>query len=168
MDLKNLVQSKNYKIIVISLASLAVIFLTFTAGMSIGFHKARFSYQWGENYHKNFTGPRGGMFRGMLGDFGGKDFIDAHGASGQILKIDPSIGSGQAELVIKGQDGVEKIIVVEEDVTVLHLRETVKPSELKVDDYITVIGSPTSDGKIEAKFIRVLPAPGVFKVMNGK
>lgn len=162
MDLKHLVQSKNYKIIVISLASLAVIFLTFTAGMSIGFHKAKFSYQWGENYHKNFTGPRGGMFRGMLGDFGGKDFIDAHGASGQILKIDGS------ELVIKGQDGVEKIIVVKEDIAVLHLRETVKPSELKVDDYITVIGSPTSDGKIEAKFIRVLPAPGVFKVMNGK
>lgn len=162
MDLKNLVQSKNYKIIMISLASLAVIFLTFTAGMSIGFHKARFSYQWGENYHKNFTGPRGGMFRGMLGDFGGKDFIDSHGASGQILKIDGS------ELIIKGQDGVEKIIVVKEDVAVLHLRETVKPSELKVDDYITVIGSPTSDGKIEAKFIRVLPAPGVFKVMNGK
>ncbi len=162
MDLKNLVQSKNYKIIMISLASLAVIFLTFTAGMSIGFHKARFSYQWGENYHKNFIGPRGGMFRGMLGDFGGKDFIDSHGASGQILKIDGS------ELIIKGQDGVEKIIVVKEDVAVLHLRETVKPSELKVDDYITVIGSPTSDGKIEAKFIRVLPAPGVFKVMNGK
>ncbi len=166
MDIKNLVQSNKYKVILISLAALAVLFLTFAAGMRVGFHKATFSYQWGENYHKNFTGPRGGMLRGMFRDFEGKDFIDSHGASGQILNINPSTDSGQAEMVIKGQDGVEKIIVFKEDVAVSRFRETIKPSELNVDDYITVIGSPMTDGKVEAKFIRILSASSTFPMMN--
>jgi len=157
MDLKNIIQSKAYKIVAISLAAILVLFLTFSAGMRVGFYKAKFSYQWGENYHKNFAGPRNGMLRGAFKDFGGKDLIDSHGAAGQILKIDPSTGSGQAELVIQGQDGVEKIIVVKDGTAVRRLRETAELSELKVNDYITVIGSPTDVGKIEAKFIRVMP-----------
>ena len=168
MELKEFIQSKKYKIITMLLIAVTVLLLTFNAGMYVGFRKARFSYQWGENYHKNFAGLRGGTLRGILRDFGGKDFIDSHGVSGQILKIDSLTGPGQAEIVIKGQDGVEKIIVIKEDVAVRHFRETIKPSELKVDDYIMVIGSPTSDGKIEAKFIRILPALGVFKVINNK
>ncbi len=159
MDLKNdfkkLIQSKGYKVAAVFLAVILALFLTFSVGMRVGFYKARFSYEWGENYHKNFAGPHSGMLRGVFRDFGGKDFIDSHGAAGQILKIDPLTSSGQKELVIKGRDGIEKIIVVKEDAAVARFRETVKPSELKVDDYITVIGSPTSDGKIEAKFIRV-------------
>src|SRR3989344_5152823 len=111
MDLKNMIQSRTYKITAISLAAIFVLFLTFSAGMRVGFRKAIFSYKWGENYHNNFSGPRGGMLRGAFRDFGGKDFIDSHGATGQILKIDPSTGSGQVEIVIKGQDGVEKIII---------------------------------------------------------
>ncbi|MDO8676842.1 MAG: hypothetical protein Q7K16_04350 [Candidatus Azambacteria bacterium] len=175
MNLKNLVQSKNYKIVAISLAAMAVMFLTFVVGMHVGFRKAMFSYQWGENYHKNFTGPRGGMFRGMLRDFGGKDFIDSHGASGQILKVDPSTdstgslqaGSGQAELIIKGQDGVEKIIVIKEDTSIARLRETIKISDLKINDSVAIIGSPNEQGQIEAKFIRVLPEPGAIAPFKG-
>lgn len=157
MDLKNIIQSRTYKIAAISLAAIFALFLTFSAGMRVGFYKAKFSYQWGENYHNNFGGPRGGMLRGAFRDFGGKDFIDSHGAAGKILKIDPSTNSGQAEVIIKGQDGMEKIIVIKEDTSIVRLRESIKVSDLKVDEAITVIGSPNKQGKIEAKFIRVLP-----------
>jgi hypothetical protein len=37
------------------------------------------------------------------------------------------------------------------------LRETVKISDLKVDDFVVVIGEPNDSGQIEAKFIRLLP-----------
>ena len=145
------------KWIITCLAAFVIVMLIFGAGMFMGGMKAKFSYRWAESYHKNFAGPRNGMLRGAFKDFGGKDLIDSHGAAGQILKIDPSTGSGQAELVIQGQDGVEKIIVVKDGVAVRRLREATGLSELKVNDYITVIGSPTDDGKIEAKFIRVMP-----------
>src|SRR3989344_7264467 len=154
MDLKNMIQSRTYKITAISLAAIFVLFLTFSAGMRVGFYKAKFSYLWGENYHNNFAGPRGGMLRGAFRDFGGKDFIDSHGAAGQILKINDS------EVVIKGQDGVEKIIIIKEDASIVRFRKAIKASDLKVDEAIIIIGSPTSDGKIEAKFIRVLPESG--------
>ncbi len=107
------------------------------------------------------------MLRGAFRDFGGKDFIDSHGAAGQILKIDPSTSSGQAELVIKGQDGVEKIIIIKEDTSITRFREAIKLSDLKINDSIAMIGSPTGDGKIEAKFIRILPEPGVTTPFKG-
>lgn len=152
MNVKTFIQSKTYKIIILSLAALVILFLAFNAGMAVGFRKARFSYQWAENYHKNFAGPRGGMLRGAFRDFGGEDFIGAHGAAGQIIKIDGN------EIVIRGRDGIEKIAVVKDDTDIERLREAVKLADLKVDDYIAVIGSPDDAGRIEAKLIRVLPA----------
>ena len=151
MDFKNIIQSKAYKIAAISLAAILVLFLTFSAGMRVGFYKARFSYQWGENYHKNFAGPRNGMLRGAFKDFGGKDLIDSHGAAGQILKIDGPT------LVIKGRDNVEKIVVVKEDTVIRRFAETIKLDDLKVDSNIVVIGEPNGQGQIEAKFIRTMP-----------
>ncbi len=149
MELKQLIQSKPYVALVLLLAAIAIIFLIFGIGMYVGYHKARFSYQWGENYHKNFGGPRGGFFR----DFGGKDLIDANGIAGQVIKVD-----GQT-LVIKGRDNVEKIILVKEDTVIRRFTETIKLGDLKVDDNIVAIGEPNDQGQIEAKFIRTLPTP---------
>jgi hypothetical protein len=147
MELKEIIKSRLYIVIILSLAAIVVLILTFGAGMYVGFHKARFSYQWGENYHKNFGGPRGGLFR----DFGGKDLIDANGVAGQIMKIDGST------LVIKGRDNVEKIVVVKNDATIKRLNEILKLNDLKIDDLIVVIGEPNNNGQIEAKFLRIMP-----------
>jgi len=148
MELKEIIKSKLYIVIALSLAAIVIIFLIFGAGMYVGFHKAKFSYQWAENYHKNFADPRGGFFR----DFGGKDLIDSHGISGQIMKIDGST------LVIKGQDNMEKIVVIKDNTTIERFREIIKSSDLKVDDFIVVIGEPNDVGQIEAKFLRIMPA----------
>ncbi len=147
MELKEIIKSRLYIVIILSLATIVVLVLTFGVGMYAGFHKARFSYQWGENYHKNFGGPRGGFFR----DFGGKDLIDANGIAGQVIKVD-----GQT-LVIKGRDNVEKIILVKEDTVIRRFTETIKLGDLKVDDNIVAIGEPNDQGQIEAKFIRTMP-----------
>lgn len=156
MDFNKIFQSKVFKGILGGILAFIALLLVFKAGTIVGFRKAGFSYQWGENYHRNFAGPRGGLFQ----DFSGRDFIDAHGVFGQIMKIDPSTGSGQAAtLVIKGRDDVEKIVLVKDDTVIRRLMETVKPSDLKVDDFIVVIGEPNNNGQIEAKFIRVLPSP---------
>jgi hypothetical protein len=155
MDFNKFFQSKAFKTTLWVMAGLIASLFIFKAGTIAGFKKASFSYRWGENYHRNFGGPRGGF----LGDFGGGDFIGAHGVFGQIMKIDSSAGSTQATLVIRGSDGVEKIALIKEDTTIKRFRETVKISGLKVDDYMVAIGEPNDAGEIEAKFIRLLPSP---------
>lgn len=153
MNFVNFLKSKLFKGIILGITILVVLLIfglsIFKLGMLVGFKKARFSYKWGENYHRNFAGPRGGFFS----DSFGKDFIEAYGTFGQIIKIDGSI------LVVKGRDNVEKIVLVKDSTAIRRLRETIKPSDLKVDDYIMVIGEPNDRGQIEAKFIRVIPSP---------
>ena len=145
MDLNKFFQSKTFKTVLCVIGGLIVLLLVFGAGAFVGFKKASFSYQWGENYHRNFAGPRGGF----LGDFEGKDFIEAHGIVGQIIKIDGST------LIVKGKDGVEKIVLVSDKTGINNRRETVKVSDLKVDDQVVIIGSPNEQGQIEAKLIRL-------------
>ncbi len=114
----------------------------------MGFRKAEFSYRWGENYHRNFGGPRGGFF----GDFFDKDFTEAHGTFGKIIKIDLPI------FLIQGNNGVEKVIFVKGDTAIRHLHDTFTKNDLKIDDSVVVIGSPNNSGQIEARFIRLFPA----------
>lgn len=157
IDFNKFFQSQTFKTILICIAVIIAILLVLKLGIMIGSRKAAFSFQWGENYHRNFAGPREG-FKGFLKGFDDRDFIDAHGVFGQIIKIDPSTSSGQ-EIIIKGRDNVEKIVLVKDNTTIERLRETIKISDLKADDYVVVIGEPNESGQIEAKFIRVMPPP---------
>lgn len=153
MDFNKFFQSKSFKIIIWVIIGLAVFCFIFNIGMFIGFRKASFSYKWGENYHRNFAGPRQGFLRDFGRDFGGQDFIESHGVIGQIIKIEDS------ELVIKGPNDVEKVVLVKDKTVINRFRETIKVSDLKVDDQIVVIGEPNEAGQIEAKLIRLLPPP---------
>lgn len=149
MDFNKFFQSRTLKITLGTIVVIIIFLLVFDLGVMVGLRKANFSYKWGENYHRNFAGPRGGFLK----DFGrgGRDFIGAHGVFGQIIKIDGST------VIIKGRDNLEKIVVIKEDTAIMRFRETIKSSDLKVDDFIVVIGEPNDAGQIEAKFIRVVP-----------
>jgi hypothetical protein len=140
------------KRVIIGLTAFAVVCLIFWIGIFIGSMKARFSYRWAESYHKNFAGPRGGFLDDWR-SFPRGDFISSHGVFGQIIKIEES------NIIIKEGNNVERIVVVKDGTIIERLRETVKISDLKVDDYIVVIGEPNDSGQIEAKFIRLLPPP---------
>lgn len=164
MGLNKFFQSKNFTILLMGVGALAVLLLVFKAGVAVGFRKANFSYQWGENYHRNFAGPRGGF----LGDFRAGDFIEAHGVFGQIIKVDQATGtstanpvsggSGEAAtLVIRGRNNVEKTILVKGDTIIKFLRDDIRPSDLKTDYFAAIIGAPNSSGQIEAKLIRIFP-----------
>lgn len=149
MRLNDFFQSKSSKMVLLSVSAILVALLIFNFGMFIGFNKAFFSYRWGENYHKNFAGPKGGFFR----EFSGKDFIDSHGAFGQIINI------GDRLIIIKGRDDIERIISLEDNPVIKLFRDTVKISDLKLNDYVVVIGEPDESGKIKAKLIRIMPSP---------
>ena len=87
-----------------------------------------------------------------MGGFPGfpdRDFIEGHGAFGEIIKINDS------DLVIKGKDDVEKIILITKDTVIKKGKKTIKKEDLKVGNAITVIGNPDNQGRIEAELIRV-------------
>jgi len=153
MDLNKFFQSKIFKFGALGIVALLILLGVFKAGMLVGFKKADFSFRWAENYHQNFAGPRGGFFQEFERKMGGGDFINAHGLIGQIIKIDGE------NIAIKGKDNVEKIILVKEDTAIMRFRESVKITDLKIDENIIVIGEPNESGQIEAKLIRVAPAP---------
>ncbi|KKS95465.1 hypothetical protein A3B05_02970 [Candidatus Giovannonibacteria bacterium RIFCSPLOWO2_01_FULL_43_160] len=149
MDIGNFLKQKNSKIIAISIGALILFLLVFKAGVFVGYKKASFSYKWGENYHRNFAGPREGFFGDLKRGFGDKDFIDAHGIFGTIIKIDGNI------ILIKGKDNVETAVLVSDTTVIRRGRETIKPADLKTDNHIVIIGSPTEQGQIDAKLIRL-------------
>lgn len=155
MKVREFFQSKIFKTVVWVVVGLVVCLLVFAAGVSVGFRKANFSYKWGENYHKNFGGPRGGFFK----EFRGGDFIEGYGTAGQIIKIDDITSTSTPSLVIKGTKGAEKIILIKDATVINRLKEALKSSDLKVDDYVVIIGKPNEAGQIEAKLIRIMPAP---------
>jgi hypothetical protein len=152
MKFNNVFQTKAFRAVIWGIAGLIIALLIFKAGTIVGVRKAGFSYKWGENYHKNFAGPR----RGFFSDFGDRDFINGHGVFGQIIKIEPIAASGQTTttipseqattLIIKGGDGIEKIVLVKDDTAIKRFRETINLADLKIDDYIVVIGEPNQEG----------------------
>lgn len=182
MDINKFFQSKIFKGIILGIFAFIILLLIFKVGTFVGFRKADFSYKWGENYNRNFAGPRGGFW----GGFERGDLMNAHGVIGQIIKIDPSAssqhsqgyggqagqatstntsamnsvpnGSGQTgTVIIKGKDDIEKIIIVKDNTVIRRLNETIKLSDLEINDYIVVIGGPDNNGQIEAEFIRLMP-----------
>jgi len=145
MDYNAFFQSRLFKGGLIVLGVLIILLLAFKTGEFVGHRKADFSFQWADNYHRNFGGPRGGLFN----DFEGKDYIGAHGTFGSIIKIDG------ANLIIKDQNGTEKTIIVTDKTTIREHMGTIAVTDLKVDDRVTIIGSPNNQGQIEAELIRV-------------
>jgi len=138
-----------FKIAFFVIVGLIFALCIFKLGMVVGEKKADFSRQWSDNYHLNFAGPEGGFFK----DFGDKNFIEANGTFGQIIKVDGST------IVVKGQNDVEKTVIAGENVQIKRLNEDIKITDLKVSDYIVIIGEPNDSGQIEAKFIRIMPPP---------
>src|SRR3989338_2328849 len=145
----DIIKKFNVKALIAVGAAVILLLLVFGAGVKVGTLKARYSYKWAENYHKNFAGPKGGFFGDLKRGFKDRDFIGAHGVSGSIIKIDGST------FIVNGGDNVEKTILVSEKTTITSRRETIKASDLKVDARVVIIGCPNEQGQIEAKLIRL-------------
>lgn len=149
MNINKFFQTNAFKGIASSIVILIILLLVFKAGMIVGIKKADFSYRWSDNYHKNFGGPKNGFFRG----FGDRDFLDANGTFGQIIKME------NGTLAIKSNNNAEKIIIINGSTTIKRFQETIQTSDLKIGDNVVVVGEPNSSGQIVAQLIRIMPAP---------
>ena len=149
--MKDVLQSKVFKGIVLGITGLIILFFVFGLGVFTGMERANYSFKWADEYHRNFGGPQGGFF----GDFMGMDreFTNANGSFGQIIKIDPTGNT----LTIKDVSNVEKDILIGSKTTIIYQRKNIKLSDLKLNESVVVIGEPNSSGQIKAELIRVVP-----------
>lgn len=144
--LKKVFESKVLVGVLYGIGIIIIVLVVFSAGVSVGFHKASFGRAWGDNYERNF-GMR------PIPPFGQDNFPNAHGSIGKIIKIElPTI-------IVQDQDKTEKVVLIKDDTKIQKMRDTITVADLEIDDFIVVIGSPNDQGQIEAKFIRVIPEP---------
>ena len=148
MEYKKIFQSRTFTVTLWTIGGVVIVLAIFQAGVLVGYHKAGFSYQGGENYYLTFGDDR----PGPLG-IPAQNFPTTHGAIGKIIKIDlPTI-------TIEDTDNVEKVVSVDDDTMIKKFRDTMTPAQLHVGDIVTVIGSPTDTAQIEARLVRILPPP---------
>ncbi len=151
-QIKQISHSDILKWIITGVICFILIVIALGIGIRIGTEKAGFSYRWADNYHKNFGGPKEGFIDNWR-EFPAGDFIEAHGSFGKIIKIDGNT------IIIQGRGNIENTILIKDDTVIKSIKGDMKQIDLKVDDFIIVIGSPNDSGQIEAKLIRVLPPP---------
>jgi hypothetical protein len=149
IDTQALRKSRVVHIIGISIVAIALLLGSFGLGVKVGYRKAHFSFKWAENYHQNFGGPKHGWMR----EFDDREYMDASGVTGQVLKVEGNT------ITVKGRDNVEKIVVLDEKTSLQRGREKIKATDLKANDMIVVIGEPNEQGQLSAKFIRLMPQP---------
>lgn len=145
-------RSRIFKGVFVLIIALIIIAGAFGSGILVGYRKANFSYSWGENYHMNFGGPRGGFMRQAPMMFNNDDYIDASGVTGTIIKIDGD------NLIIEGNNNTEKTVAVSSSTIIRLGRQDIKITDLKVGELTVTIGEPNSNGQINAKLIRVFNA----------
>lgn len=150
MDITHISESKRFKTIITIIVALVGALVIFQVGVFVGYRKAVFSEGLGDNYYRAFS-PRE---KGMMGPgFDGDNVPGGHGAVGKVIKI------SLPALIVEGPDNIEKQIILTDDTLIRRFKEAVLPADLKVGDYVVVIGSPNKNGQVEAGLIRLLPPP---------
>ena len=165
-ELKRITESKYFKTGLGILGCLIAAAVVFAAGVHVGERRARYSYQWGANYERNFVGgpdrimnggperfdsqlggPAGPM--GMARNFGGQNFRNGHGLAGTIVSIT------DGNIIIKDPSGKENTVAVGDKTLIKNGQADLKITDLKNDERLVVIGKPGDNGIINADLIRV-------------
>jgi len=148
--MNDLIKLKPLKIIAGIIGGFILASLIFSAGVFVGLKKAKFSYRWGENYERNFMGPRPPMGpMGFFHEMEGRDFRNPHGLAGTIVSITDN------NLVVKDQDNKENTVAVTDKTIIKDRGLDLKISDLKQDQKVVIMGKPQDNGVINADLIRV-------------
>ena len=84
-----------------------------------------------------------------------------HGAVGEIVSI------ALPQVVVAGPDNLEKTVLVGTSTRVREFQDEINVGQLKVGDFVVVLGNPNEEGQVDAKLIRLMPPPP-DRVMNNQ
>ena len=139
-------QSKTSGKWIFGVGALAMAIIIFQAGVFVGYQKASFSLHMGDNFSRTFGERRNGFLPPPM-----MDPANDHGTSGKILSVT------NTGMIIDDRDQIEKTVSFASSTEVKLFRDTVPTSSLKTGDFVVVIGSPNSNGNIQAQLIRIMP-----------
>jgi hypothetical protein len=145
-SLKTFVRSRLFVGIIAGIGTLFIVLCIFQVGILVGYREAMYSSGFGKNYARNFGGTT------MFGMPDGHE-PTPHGDEGKILSIDGST------IVIDNDQQPEQKVLIDSGTIIRDGESTVSASTLTVGNYVVVVGSPDSQDEIDAKLIRILPAP---------
>ena len=147
--IKDFIRSRPFKTALACLGVAVAALLVFQAGVYVGYRKASFAYQFGNDYYRLFDrhAPSQGGF--PLRD----EFRASHGAVGKVVSV------SLPDIVVAGPDSVEKTVLVSKDTLIRKLDAALKPEDIRPGDFLTALGEPDKDSRIQARLIRILPAP---------
>jgi len=148
--LKEIKQTRKFKISVYIILSVLILLFVFQIGMFVGFKKASFSFRTGENYFREMTGRRNDPMMGLRRG----DFNNAHGAVGQIVSINlPNIS-------VENQDENVQTIAISTSTAIRGLTGPINSADLKINDLVVIFGAPDNNSAvIDARLIRLMPVP---------
>lgn len=146
-SLRRSFDSRAFRITLIALLGLTAALAVFEAGMLVGLHEARSSYRWGEAYQRNFGGPPGGF----IPDPG--SLPNGNGAFGRIAS------TSKGSFIISDPAHPEETVILNADTVIRNGTDEVSAQSLTVGTFVVIIGSPNSNGTLDAKLIRIMPAP---------
>jgi hypothetical protein len=147
--LDTILKHTTFKKVIIAIGTLSIVLIIFNAGIFVGYHKAQFSQARGEMFKRGFNDPKFFLAPFMHG----KNDQNPHGTVGKIL----SISDGKA--LIELPDEVEQTILIGTSTIIRYSKNATTTQSLVAGDFVAVIGTPHTDGDIQASFIRVLPPP---------
>lgn len=151
-QLQEYIQSKTARRILMGIGVLIVVLFVFEAGIWVGYRRGTFTCKLSDNYFRIF-GEEQGEHMGLRGQILRGEMPGGHGATGKIVNVNLPM------LVVADANRIEKSVHINEDTLIKRINETITASDLKTDDFIIVMGNPNDQGQIEARLIRVLPAP---------
>lgn len=144
------IRSSSFKTASMIIGAFLIFLIGFAIGTRVGFHKARFSSDFGKNYERNFIGPiPPGPMGKMFDDFEGKGMRNPHGMAGEIISVSDS------NIIIKDMVDEENTINVTEKTIIKNGRDNIKISDLKLGDKIVVLGKPKDNGTVDAHLVRI-------------
>lgn len=146
---KKLIASRPLRITLGILLALLLASFIFEGGVFVGYHRAAFRYEWNRNYFRGVNDPHS-----VWAPFSrGSELPMAHGALGQIVSVE------LPEVMIKGRQTPEQIIMIGPTTQIRRFHETATTTDLAPGQQVIIIGSPDTEGRIEASFVRILPSP---------
>lgn len=142
--------SKPFYGILVGLASLIILFAVFHVGVEVGERKARQAFGFSDHYGRMFGGPRGS---GRMLFFNEPVLPPTHGVFGKVISV-----SGNS-VVVQGADSVEQNVLVTTSTQIRSGRGVFVLGDMKPGFDVGVFGVPGSEGRIDARLIRVIPTP---------
>ncbi len=149
MNYNSITQSKQFRRILIRIGIFVIVLTIFQAGEMVGYRKALYSRGLGDNYARAFGNDMNEFMGGLPNDH----MMNSHGSVGKIVRIT------LPTFVVADKDNTEKVITIESETQIRRFRNTLQSGDLKIGDFVVVLGEPDEQATIDARLIRVIPPP---------